>query len=63
MTPGKIVEEVNQLCTPVKIYDGSNVNANKIKSPSDTTIYIPGLNKVQRNDNMIDKISNFVETV
>ena len=35
----------------------------KLKSPSDTTIYIPGLNKVKRNDNMIDKISNFVETV
>ena len=31
VTSGKIVEEVNQLRTPVKIYDGSNVNADKIK--------------------------------
>ena len=39
------------------------MEVNKLKSPSDTTIYALGLNKVQRNDQMIDKISNFVEMV
>ena len=42
---------------------------NKIKSPSDTTIYAPGLNKQcqfandTNNTNMIQRISNFVENV
>ena len=45
-----------------------NSNINKLKSPSDTTIYAPGLQKVnygkkQRNQMMLNKISNFVETV
>ena len=43
-------------------------NTNKLKSPSDTTIYIPGLKKAIASDgheniNLIDRISNFVENV
>ena len=43
-----------------------NANTNRIKSPSDTTIYAPGLQKIQvggNNERMLDKISNFVESV
>ena len=41
---------------------------NKIKSPSDTTIYAPGLKRVNTNNrhdnvNLIDRILNFVENV
>ena len=35
----------------------------RIKSPSDTTLYTPVLKQSKKMDNMIDKISNFVESV
>ena len=60
---GKSADQLNLMHTPVKDANGNHGSIDKIKSPSDTTIYAPGLNKLQRNDNMIDKISNFVETV
>ena len=34
-----------------------------IKSPSDTTIYTPALKKGREQDNLINKISNFVESI
>ena len=35
----------------------------KIKSPSDTTLYTPALMKSKQNQNVIDQISNFVEEI
>ena len=41
----------------------SNVVKHTFKSPSDTTIYSPGLKKANVDDNILDKISNFVENI
>ena len=41
-------------------------NKSLIKSPSDTTIYAPALRKIaedQQSDNVLEKISNFVESI
>ena len=50
-----------------RFVQSENVNANvhsMVKSPSDTTIYSPGLRKVNRQDvSLIEKISNFVESI
>ena len=41
-----------------------NHHVNMVKSPSDTTIYSPGLRKASREDvALIEKISNFVESI
>ena len=39
----------------------NRVNGKLIKSPSDTTIYVPALRKRTAENAMVDKISNFVE--
>ena len=41
---------------------GSKTNP-LIKSPSDTTIYSPGLRRISQDDALINKISNFVESM
>ena len=52
--------------TPKK--GNGEIIGNKIKSPSDTTIYTPGLQRINfaetnQNNRMLDKITNFVESV
>ena len=53
--------------TPTKCNDQNNkvTNESTIKSPSDTTIYAPALNKGFNNQNnqQINKITNFVESM
>ena len=58
-------EQVDPNLTPKRTTSNQDklLEVNKLKLPTDTTIYAPGLSKVQRNDQMIDKISNFVEMV
>ena len=47
--------------------NNKNPNVTPIKSPSDTTIYAPGLNKLRSEtsdkNEIIERISNFVETI
>ena len=41
-----------------------HTSGNLVKSPSDTTIYTPGLRKMSNEDiSLIEKISNFVESI
>ena len=66
-------ENANKFNSPSGCQHGNNEtpvigNVNKVKSPSDTTIYVPGLqqlnlNESYQNQHMLDKISNFVESV
>ena len=56
------IDQVISNVTPVKC---KNVQPSVIRSPSESTIYVPALNQImnQGQDNIIDKISNFVEEV
>ena len=53
----------NNRCSQVK---SPNNNRSQIKSPSDTTLYSPGLRRINEtniDDCMVNKISNFVENI
>ena len=71
----EMVVEVNE-CIGVGLQNecrglqvNTNMNTNRVKSPSDTTIYTPGVRRTPEKINqdidrvLIDKISNFVESV
>ena len=44
-------------------HQGNRVTTNQVKSPSDTTLYRPALNKGVTDNDVINKISNFVENM
>ena len=50
--------QVEIIETPIKL-----IGVATVKSPSDSTIYTPALRKAKETDNLIEKISDFVESV
>ena len=42
---------------------GNNMGVQTIKSPSDTTLYTPALKRATKENDVIQKISNFIESV
>ena len=50
--------------TPLRTrHDSLGKSANVAKSPSDTTIYVPALRQAKRVEDVVDKISDFVESI
>ena len=55
------VNHVNRLSID---HESSRINNDKtFKSPSDTTLYLPGLRKLSQDEDVIQKISNFVDSM